>query len=548
MFEVLLGWSDLQPLVALLALSLIIGVIIWDLGIYITAQVQKADKLCPYFGKGYGRVVVVAPIFEGKMGETASSNPALQVSVSFGRFENDSLSWEKWSAFSPNKYLEEVEKCATPGSVAQKKAYFEAHYKNVAARKAELLAQEKQMEKDSVKSQYQNDEDLSCINSVTDAECDISNAQRSSEGVKQETNSISEIVRTDVSNLGEYAAVSTDYQGSSVEGEKVNDELDRSSGSSLIDKQEEVVCVEQGGSKEESPNNEVEGLKEISHDVNNEPVRASEIEAQYKTLDNPKVSRKVTQVSRESNAIKGKKKSMQPTSKSKASRISTPRNTKPTSTPTKTLASSSSSTKREISPSISGRETASTAENRKIPNKSLHMSLSLGPSQPDPAPRTSVRKSLIMERMGDKDIVKRAFRTFQNNFNQPKTSGENKSLVKEKVPSKVTDPRNLKSISLRKEYGQSPKVGSAVKRSGNALRTAFGLKTDVKAEKGKEFPRKIEEKSYAKAVERTHLQLKSKEEKIKHNLKATSLPAFHQGQKASKNHPEKEEIKIEKWR
>ena len=38
-----------------------------------------------------------------------------------------------------------------------------------------------------------------------------------------------------------------------------------------------------------------------------------------------------------------------------------------------------------------------------------------------------------MEKMGDKDIVKRAFKTFQNNFNQPKTSGENKSLVKEKV-------------------------------------------------------------------------------------------------------------------
>ncbi|XP_027920130.1 protein WVD2-like 7 isoform X1 [Vigna unguiculata] len=482
------------------------------------------------------------------MGETAASNPALQVSVSFGRFENDSLSWEKWSAFSPNKYLEEVEKCATPGSVAQKKAYFEAHYKNVAARKAELLAQEKQTEKASVKPQYQNDEDLSCNSCVTDAECDISNAQGSSEGVKQETNSVGEIVRTDVSNLEESSAVSRDYQGSSVEGEKVNDELERRSGSSLIEKQEEVVCVEQGGSKEESPNIEAEGLKEISHNVNNEPVKASEVETQYKTMDNPKVSKKVAPVSRESNAIKGKKKSMQPTSKPKASRISTPRNPKPTSTTTKIL-SSASSTKREISPSISRRETGSTAENRKIPNKTLHMSLSLGPSQSEPAPRTSVRKSLIMERMGDKDIVKRAFKTFQKNFNQPKTSGENKSLVKEKVPSKVTEPRNLTSISLRKEYGQSPKVDSAGKRSGNTARTASGLKADVKAEKGKEFPRKIEENLYAKEVERMHYQSKSKEEKIKQNIKATSLPAFHQGpKKASKNHPEKEEIKMEKWR
>ncbi|EPS58087.1 hypothetical protein M569_16729, partial [Genlisea aurea] len=68
----------------------------------------------------------------------------LEVSVSFGRFENDVLSWEKWSSFSPNKYLEEVGSLSTPGSVAQKKAYFEAHYKKIAAQKAEILEQEKQ--------------------------------------------------------------------------------------------------------------------------------------------------------------------------------------------------------------------------------------------------------------------------------------------------------------------------------------------------------------------------------------------------------------------
>ncbi|KAI3952719.1 hypothetical protein MKW92_022921 [Papaver armeniacum] len=76
------------------------------------------------------------------------------VSVSFGKFENDLLSWDKWSSFSQNKYLEEVEKCATPGSVASKKAYFEAHYKKIAARKvaAELLEQEQELEVDSVTS------------------------------------------------------------------------------------------------------------------------------------------------------------------------------------------------------------------------------------------------------------------------------------------------------------------------------------------------------------------------------------------------------------
>lgn len=50
-------------------------------------------------------------------------------SISFGRFETESLSWERNSSFSHNRYLEEVEKYSTPGSVTQKKAYFEAHFK-----------------------------------------------------------------------------------------------------------------------------------------------------------------------------------------------------------------------------------------------------------------------------------------------------------------------------------------------------------------------------------------------------------------------------------
>lgn len=74
-------------------------------------------------------------------------------------------------------------------------------------------------------------------------------------------------------------------------------------------------------------------------------------------------------------------------------------------------------------------------ENKRVANKSIHMSLSLGPSNTnsDPVPVTLMRKSLIMEKMGDKDIVKRAFKTFQNNFNQSKTSGEVRTPVKGQV-------------------------------------------------------------------------------------------------------------------
>ncbi|GMJ09657.1 hypothetical protein HRI_004634900 [Hibiscus trionum] len=49
-------------------------------------------------------------------------------SISFGRFANEPLAWERKSSFSHNRYLEEVEKCSKPGSVIEKKAYFEAHF------------------------------------------------------------------------------------------------------------------------------------------------------------------------------------------------------------------------------------------------------------------------------------------------------------------------------------------------------------------------------------------------------------------------------------
>ncbi|CAJ1931599.1 unnamed protein product [Sphenostylis stenocarpa] len=483
-----------------------------------------------------GEFLVDATVFEDKMGESAASNSSLQVSVSFGRFENDSLSWERWSSFSPNKYLEEVEKCATPGSVAQKKAYFEAHYKKIAARKAELLAQEKQREKDSFRSEDQDGIDLG---GNTDAELDISNTQGFDEGVTQETSSVGEIHRTHVNDSEEEVAVSRDYQSSPAEAE--TKELESRSHSPFQMEEPEDACMKQ----EESLNIEAEDVKEISHVVYRETGKASEVEAKDVKLDHTKES-KVTAVNKGSNAAKTKKKSMLPTSK--ASQSSTPRSSKPASTPTKT-ATPASSTKKGSSPSLTRRQITSRGESRKFANKPLHMSLSLAPSNPDPAPQATMRRSLIMEKMGDKDIVKRAFKTFQNSFNQPKTSGEDKSLMKKQVPSRGTVSKVSTSTVLRKENGRPTKV-EHVDKSGNAVRTTLGPKSDITSEKGKESSRKIEEKSNAKEEGRMRLQSKVKEEKVadmkrlKHNVKGTSTPAVYRGQKVVKSRPEKLKLKL----
>lgn len=136
-----------------------------------------------------------------------SSNQDLQVSISFGKFENDSLSWEKFSSFSPNKYLEEVEKCATPGSVAQKKAYFESHYKKIAERKAEIvLEQEKQLERDtSFSSSVQNRGNTDSENDesvmIKSNECYGSNGVSTSEEDKLETSIATEVNETCIDEL-----------------------------------------------------------------------------------------------------------------------------------------------------------------------------------------------------------------------------------------------------------------------------------------------------------------------------------------------------------
>ncbi|KAJ3671708.1 hypothetical protein LUZ60_007787 [Juncus effusus] len=62
----------------------------------------------------------------------ASALSALGESVSFGRFLSESLDWGRFSSFNQKKYLEEAKQYSRPGSVAQKKAFFEARYKKSA--------------------------------------------------------------------------------------------------------------------------------------------------------------------------------------------------------------------------------------------------------------------------------------------------------------------------------------------------------------------------------------------------------------------------------
>lgn len=100
-------------------------------------------------------------------------NPMHQLgeSISFGRFMTESLSWDKWSSFPHKKYVEEAERYAQPGSVAQKKAFFEAHYKRIAAQKAAaaaLLEQQNAATNDANKPETEGDVDKKAVDEKTE--------------------------------------------------------------------------------------------------------------------------------------------------------------------------------------------------------------------------------------------------------------------------------------------------------------------------------------------------------------------------------------------
>ncbi|KEH35277.1 TPX2 (targeting protein for Xklp2) family protein [Medicago truncatula] len=118
---------------------------------------------------------------------TNEGNPlrALGESISFGRFMSESLDWDRWSAFSQNRYVEEAEKYSKPGSVAAKKAYFEAHYKRKAEEKAAALVEETNIQANG--SFDSENWEGNCIGSSAKIKSEADNIETTNEEIKKDT-------------------------------------------------------------------------------------------------------------------------------------------------------------------------------------------------------------------------------------------------------------------------------------------------------------------------------------------------------------------------
>ncbi|CAF2045758.1 protein WVD2-like 7 isoform X2 [Brassica napus] len=455
----------------------------------------------------------------------ASSSPTLQVSVSFGRFENDSLSWEKFSAFSPNKYLEEVGKCATPGSVAQKKAYFEAHYKKIAERKAEIMDQEKLMDNKnasfrSVVTDQGSTEGGSVTESVVDTEEDkhVTDVAAEVKELNEETIVVKECqssvdeVKEEVKNSVDSPRLEKPKEFALVEEkpEVVVHMQEKPEEVLQIDEKEEeevredvsetVLSNDTTGKTDETPKKEMEKEKtqkliKKGGNVGVNRTRSSPKPEQVRTkpTTNKIVTSKKTPPSKEvKNMIKPTKKPAAPISKAPPG-FSTPRVYKPASK-LPSLSTSQSSVKKEKASSL--------LRNKQTAPKSLHMSMTLGPSASDPTALTSTRKSLIMERMGDKDIVKRAFKSFQKSYDLDASVNEHKPALKQN-PAKST---SIPSVATRQKDNARPAKASVMEKristSAHGFSASRGLKSNVTAEK----QQKELSKSGARPVEKTRLQ------------------------------------------
>ncbi|KAL3511228.1 hypothetical protein ACH5RR_030629 [Cinchona calisaya] len=525
-----------------------------------------------------GESVVERPNFENKMGESVSSAASLQVSVSFGRFESDSLSWEKWSSFSPNKYLEEVEKCSTPGSVAQKKAYFEAHYKKIAARKTQQLELEKLMESIPPSSDESDSRDPIKHAAVANGESGLSGSERSAEEVEPHVagRDISKSTTIEEENVDDAIAVDCqslvieeakeDLNGTSCDSvsndvEKGKEELISNPAEPELSGGEEAVLVQEDNSEKNLVEVVHQPLK-VDHRTKKTPLNKSKSPKLY----SGNVTQKTTPSRKEQTSAGVKKKLVSPANRSspvtKLSQLSTPKSSKSTMMP------ASISTTKKVNGTSLPKAKINPGENRRAMPTSLHMSLSLDPASSGPS-LTTTRKSLIMERMGDKDIVRRAFKTFQNSISGLKSPNDGLSSWSQKVSYKGPE-KNVSTLTHQKENeglrksaektiqrgrpGNTPNPamlyikGSGIdKRGVTVVSSSTSVRNEARAEKWKEKPG---EKSFVREAERPQFSSKTKEEaQIKNTgqglkSKASLTPAFNRGQASTKTPLEKEKSKV----